>query len=127
ANTEGTEMAKTLFVSNEPLYVEHFNCLFEELWKNGVEAAERIKDIESGADLAYIQVVPNASRARELYLTLINSAAKEILLVFPTTGAFVRQEKMGVIQSCKEPAKEHNVYVRILMPADKSTEQTVQN
>ena len=35
-NTEGTEMAKTLFVSNEPLYVEHFNGLFEELWKNGI-------------------------------------------------------------------------------------------
>ena len=31
ANTEGTEMAKTLFVSNELLYVEHFNSLFEEL------------------------------------------------------------------------------------------------
>jgi len=37
ANTEGTEMAKTLFVSNEPLYVEHFNGLFEELWKNGID------------------------------------------------------------------------------------------
>ncbi|MGA7044591.1 MAG: hypothetical protein WBY71_13090, partial [Nitrososphaeraceae archaeon] len=43
ANTEGGEMAKTLFVSNEPLYVKHFSCLFEDLWKNGIDARERIK------------------------------------------------------------------------------------
>ena len=41
-------MAKTLFVGNEPLYVEHFNSLFEELWKNGIEAEDRIREIEEG-------------------------------------------------------------------------------
>jgi len=46
ANTEGTEMAKTLFVSNELLYVEHFNGLFEELWKNGIDAEDRIREVE---------------------------------------------------------------------------------
>jgi translation elongation factor EF-1beta len=48
ANTEGTEMAKSLFVSNEPLYVEHFNGLFEELWKNGSDLKVRIREIEEG-------------------------------------------------------------------------------
>ena len=48
ANTEGTEMTKTLFVSNEPLYVEHFNSLFEELQKNGIDAEDRIREIEEG-------------------------------------------------------------------------------
>ena len=39
----------------------------------------------------------------------------------------MRQEKMGVIQSCMKAAKEHKVHVRILMAPDKSTEQIVQN
>lgn len=34
---------------------------------------------------------------------------------------------MGVLQSCEEIAKQHNVHVRILMPTDKSTVQTVQH
>lgn len=41
-------MAKKLFVSNEPLYVEHFNSLFEELWKNGIDLKDRIREIEEG-------------------------------------------------------------------------------
>jgi signal transduction histidine kinase len=46
-------------------------------------------------------------------------------LVFATTGAFVRQQKIGVIELCQEAAKERNVRVRILMPAHESTAQTV--
>ena len=62
-----------------------------------------------------------------LYLDLIKSARNEVLLVFPTTGSFMRQERMRVIQSCTKAAKEHKVHIRILMPPEKSTEQMVQN
>jgi signal transduction histidine kinase len=48
------------------------------------------------------------------------------LLIFPTTNAFVRHEKIGVIQSLIEAAKEQKVKVRILMPISKSTEPIVQ-
>jgi two-component system, OmpR family, sensor histidine kinase VicK len=124
---EGGKMVQSLLLSNEPAYVSHFYSIFEELWKSGIDANDRIKDIEAGADLADIEVIQRSSRARELYLNLLRSAEKEILIVFATTSAFIRQEKMGVIRSCKEAANERNVHVRILMPADKSTEQAVQD
>jgi two-component system sensor histidine kinase VicK len=124
---EGGKMVQSLLLSNETAYVNHFYSIFEELWKNGVDANDRIKDIEAGADLADIDVIQSSSRARELYLNLLRSAEKEILIVFATTAALIRQEKMGVIRLCKEAANERNVHVRILMPADKSTEQIVQD
>jgi two-component system sensor histidine kinase VicK len=124
---EAGGLTQSLLLSNEPAYVYHFLSIFEELWKNGINAVDRIKDIEAGADLADIEVVQSSSRARELYLNLVKSAAEEVLLVFATTGAFLRQQKMGVIQLCQEAAKERNVRVRILMPAHKSTAQTVQD
>jgi len=127
ANTEGTEMTKTLFVSNEPLYVEHFNSLFEELWKNGIDAADRIRDIEVGAEWADVEVIPMSSRARDLYLNLVNKAENEIIIMFPTTNAFIRQKNLGVIQFSEEAARERDVKVRILMPSHKSTEDIVQH
>jgi two-component system, OmpR family, sensor histidine kinase VicK len=118
---EGGKMSQSFLISNEPLYVNHFNSLFEELWKSGVDALERIKDIEQGVDLADIEVIPSSTRALEMYLNTVKSATEEILWIFPTTNAFIRQDKIGAIQLAKQAAKERNVKVRILMPADKST------
>jgi signal transduction histidine kinase len=120
-------MATTLFVSNEPLYVEHFNGLFEELWKNGIDAEDRIRDIEVGAEWADVEVIPMSSRAKDLYLNLVKKAEKEIIIMFPTTDAFIRQKNMGVIKFSEEAARERNVKIRILMPSHKSTEDIVRH
>ena len=77
--------------------------------------------------LSNIEVIPNSSRARDLYLTLVKAAEEEILLIFPTTNSFIRQEKIGVIQVAKKVAKELDVQVRILMPVHESTGQSVQS
>lgn len=63
--------------------------------------------------LSNIEVIPNSSRARDLYLTLVKAAEEEILLIFPTTNSFIHQEKIGVIQVAKKVAKELDVQVRI--------------
>ncbi len=123
---EGGKMSQKFLLSNEPLYVSHFNSIFEELWRNGVDAAGRIRDIEAGVDLADIEVIPSSKRAQEIYSNIVKSAAEEILWVFPTTNAFIRQEKIGDIQLAKQAAKERNVKVRILVPANSLIEQKVQ-
>jgi two-component system, OmpR family, sensor histidine kinase VicK len=124
---EAGRLAQSLLLSNEPAYVSHFLSIFEELWKNGINSVERIKDIEAGADMADIKVIQSSSTAKELYLDLVDSAAKEVLLVFATTNAFLRQQKLGAIRLCQEAAKKRNVRVRILMPVHESTAQTVQD
>src|SRR5207247_7050194 len=93
----GGEMAQSLLVSNEPAYINHFASIFEELWKNGIDANERIKDIEIGVDLADIEVIPSTARAQDVYMDIIKSASEEILWIFPTTNAFLRQDKIGAI------------------------------
>ncbi|HXP49860.1 MAG TPA: histidine kinase dimerization/phospho-acceptor domain-containing protein, partial [Bacteroidia bacterium] len=123
---EAGSLVQSLLLSNEPAYIHHFVSIFEDLWKNGINAADMIKDIEAGADLADIEVIQSSYRAKELYLDLINSAAKEILLVFPTTNGLVRQQKIGVAQLC-QAAKERNVSIRILTPVNESTAQIVQD
>jgi K+-sensing histidine kinase KdpD len=122
---EEGKIMQSLLVSNEPAYVSHYNSVFEELWKNGTDAAERIRDIEAGVDLADIEVISSSAKAQERYLNIARSAEEEILWIFPTVNAFIRQDKIGAIQLAKEAAKEKNVRVRILMPASSLIEQKV--
>jgi two-component system, OmpR family, sensor histidine kinase VicK len=122
---EGGKLMEHLLISNEPVYISHYNSVFEELWKNGVDAIERIKDIEAGVDLADIEVIPSSARAQDLYLDIVKSATEELLWIFPTTNAFVRQDKMGAIPLAIQAAKERNVKVRILVPVNRSIEQKV--
>jgi hypothetical protein len=123
---EGGKMSSSFLISNEPLYVNHFNSLFEEIWRNGIDASERIKDIETGVDLADVEVISSSSRAEDRYLDIIKSASSEILWIFPTTNAFLRQDKMGAIPLAIRAARERNVRVKILVPANNVVEQKIQ-
>ena len=123
---EGGKLMESLLISNEPAYVSHYNSVFEELWKDGIDATERIKDIEAGLDLEHIEVIPSSTRAQDRYLYIVKLASEEILWIFPTTNAFIRQDKMGAIPLAIEAARERNVKVKILMPANNLIEQRVQ-
>jgi signal transduction histidine kinase/CheY-like chemotaxis protein len=89
-------------------------------------STNRIRDIETRADLADIEVIPSSTRAQEKYLNIVKSAAEEVLWIFPTTNAFIRQDKIGAIQLAQQAAKERNVKVRILVPASSLIDQKVQ-
>ena len=119
---EGGKMIRSLLVSTEPIYIDHYNSIFEQLWDNSIDAKDRINDIKEGVDLADIEVIPRSARARLLYLELVKNAKEEILFIFPTSNAFIRQEKMGAIPLAIEAAKERTVKVRILVPYNEAVE-----
>jgi two-component system, OmpR family, sensor histidine kinase VicK len=124
---EGGKLMESLLISNEPAYVSHYNSVFEELWKDGVDATERIRDIEAGVDLEDIEVIPSSARAQEKYLNIVGSAQEEILWIFPTPNALIRQGNIGAIPLAKQAVKEKNTRVRILTPASSLIEQKVQD
>lgn len=124
---ERGELAQSVLISNEPVYVNHFRSIFEELWKDGTDPKTKFASIEKGTDFGEIRVIPSASRAAELYLDLERNAQKEIILMYPTSNAFLRQYKLGAAKLAKEAAHERDVKVRILMPKHQSTEELVQS
>ena len=89
-------------------------------------STNRIRDIEAGVDLADIEVIPSSTRAQEIYLNIVKSAAEEILWIFPTANAFICQEKIGVIKLAKQATKQRTVKVRILVPTNHLIEQKIQ-
>jgi len=123
---ESGQIIQNLLVSTEQPYLDHFASIFDELWKNGVDAKHRIKDIEEGVDTEGIEIIQNPAEIQKFTFDLVKSAAEELLIVYASANAFHRQEYVGAIQSLKEAAYERGVNVRILTPADDLIVKTAQ-
>ncbi|MFL6489417.1 MAG: hypothetical protein ACJ70V_07335, partial [Nitrososphaera sp.] len=118
---EGGKRVESLLISNEPLYVRHFTSLFEEIWRNGIDAATQIRNLEEGYELANVDVLPNTEESLRKAWKLVGSAKKEVLLMFATASAFNRQTKMGGLQVLTQTMQENHTKVRILIPIDGTT------
>ncbi len=82
---EDDKVSLSVLISSDVLYREHFTSLFEELWKNGIDATDRIKEIEGGSDQSSFDVeninspIESTSRAYQM----AKSAKKEIMMLYP--------------------------------------------
>jgi two-component system, OmpR family, sensor histidine kinase VicK len=123
---EGGKRIQSLLISNERLYVRHFTSLFEEIWRNGIDAATQIKNIAEGHELTNVDVIQNPEESLRKARTLVGSAKEEVLLMFATASAFRRQVKMGGLQVMLRAIQENHVKVRILIPDDGSAAELVE-
>jgi hypothetical protein len=68
ATTEKTEepeeIIKSLLVSNEQAYINHYAFIFNELWKDGIDARERILAIEQGKEPEFVEIINDPQRAK---------------------------------------------------------------
>jgi hypothetical protein len=122
-NNEG--VSKNLLVSNELLYIRHFTSIFEELWKSGIEASQRIKDIEEGVGTEGIEIIQNPLEIRKLAFDLIKNAQQEIMIIFASANVFRNEEDAGTLQLLKQSAKR-GVKIRILAPISPLVEETIE-
>ncbi len=117
---------QSLLISSELLYVKHFTSLFEEIWRNGIDAAVQIRNIEEGHELANVDVLPNPEESLRKAWTMVGSAKEEVLLMFATSSAFRRQAKMGALQVLIRTIQDNHAKVRILIPDDGNAAGLVQ-
>jgi signal transduction histidine kinase len=97
--------------------VEHQQYVFDSFWSRAIPAERGIKQVEDGVKPDVIEVIQDSTKAKQLYQNLVKDAAEEIMVIFPTINAFVRQEKIGIIQSLIDAANKPNVKIRTLMPS----------
>ena len=116
---EGGKNVQSLLLSNEPVYMNHFYYIFEELWKNGIDAKDKIGDIEKGIESARIEIIPSPTYSIKRAHDLVESAEKEVLRIFSSINAFRRQVRLGIMHVFKD-ALERGVRVKILIPADQN-------
>ena len=113
---EGGNMVQSLLTSHDPNYVHHFHSMFEQLWDNGIEAADRIEDIKGGIEISDIEIIQNPKAAITRVWRLVKSAKQENLVLFSSIKAFQRQIQMGLLELLKEVALSNKIKIRILLP-----------
>ena len=115
---DGGRVPQSLLISNEPLYLKHFSSIFEELWRNGTDAADRLRELEQGIESARIEIIESPRKAVQLARNIVKAAKYEVLRIYPSLNAFRRQVRIGALHLFRE-AVQNGVKVRILIPADR--------
>ena len=64
-----------------------------------------------------IQIISNVQNIKQVYFSLLRNSQQEVLLVFPTTNAVRREERLGVFTELRR-AYQRGVRVRLLTPED---------
>jgi two-component system, OmpR family, sensor histidine kinase VicK len=115
---EGGRIVQSLLISDDPHYLKHFSSIFEELWRNGTDAADRIRELEQGIEPARIEIIQTPSKAVELARNLVKAAKYEVLRIYPSLNAFRRQMRIGAMHLFRQVV-QNGVKVRLLIPADR--------
>src|ERR671922_599648 len=119
--------ASQVIYSNVKEIVEHQRYLFETLWNKAISAEQRINEIEKGVILGKTEVIQNPQTIQKLFINMVKSVKHEILLLLPTINAFLREERLGIIQLLKQAATEDGVNVRILSPTSNVIENRLKD
>jgi two-component system, OmpR family, sensor histidine kinase VicK len=107
--------------------IDQQQYVFETLWNKAIPADQKIRGIEEGIELGKTDIIQSPSKILELFINLIKSAKSEILLMLPTINAFLREERIGVIELLKKSATENNVHVRIITPGNDVVKKILQD
>ena len=113
--------------SNVRAIVDQQQYVFETLWNKAIPADQKIRGIEEGIELGKTDIIQSPSKILELFINLIKSAKSEVLLMLPTINAFLREERIGVIELLKKSATENNVHVRIISPSNDVVKKILQD
>jgi signal transduction histidine kinase len=106
----------SLLSSNDPLYLDHYNAIFEEQWKSGIDAEDRINDIEKGRYIN-IKIIPSSKESLKLLYDLYDSAQDEVLILLPSLNGFYRAEKSSGFKTLNELGFK-GLKIKVLSPMD---------
>jgi two-component system, OmpR family, sensor histidine kinase VicK len=127
ATLQKVTLLQQVIYSNAKAILEQQQYVFETLWSKAKPAEQKIREIEEGIDVGETKVIQSPEKILDLFVHLIKSAKSEILLMLPTVNAFLREERIGIIELLKKSATENDVNVRIMTPSNDVVKKILQD
>lgn len=114
------------------MFVKRQQYFFDTLWSKAIPADQKIKELEERIVPDFIEIISNPEEIQDMEMNLVKSANSELLIIFPTSNTFHRQEYTGIIEHLlfndnnqqQQPARE--VKIRIMTPANYRIKYTTQ-
>ncbi|MGC2307128.1 MAG: ATP-binding protein [Nitrososphaeraceae archaeon] len=127
ATLQEASLLQQVIYSNVRAILDQQQYVFETLWNKAIPADLKIRGIEDGLELGRTDIIQSPRMILDLLTNMIKSAKTEILLMLPTINAFLRENRIGVIELLKKSATENNVNVRIITPSNDDVEKILQD
>lgn len=96
--------------------------IFKESWKSGIDAEDRINDIENG-HYSNTRIIPDSKESLKLMFDSIKSVKREVLIIVPSDNGFFRIEAVGILKILDELASK-GIKVKFLHNDIKDNNQT---
>jgi two-component system sensor histidine kinase VicK len=112
---ENGKVVQSLLLSNESQYIKHFSSVFQRLWENGIEATDRIQEIEEGIEAEFYKVITDNEKASQILIDMTKSVRSKALIFLPNDKALVRIDRLGIVDSLLR-ASRNGAEVKIICP-----------
>ena len=114
----GEPVSNLLLFCTQKEMVEAHLFIFENLWRQATPARLRIRELEEGIHPEVLETLREANEIVDAGYGLIKSAKNEILIIFHTANALLRQEKSGGLDLLVESATRYKTQIKILVPVE---------
>lgn len=114
----GEPVSNLLLYCSQKEMVDAHLFIFENLWRQATPAQLRIKELEEGIHPEVLQTLREPYEIVDTGNTLIRSAKSEILIIFHTANALLRQDKSGGLNQLAQSATINKTKIRILVPVE---------
>ena len=108
-------MVTNILNSYDKLYIHHYDVVFENLWKQGVDIHERIKAIEEG-HYVNVEVISNPKEPLKFTTKLFKNTKKEILFILSSATLILRVENNMGFEFFEDMVTNNGIKVKILIP-----------
>jgi len=122
---EEPESRNALFCTQEEMVEAHL-FIFENLWRQATPAHLRIKELEEGIPTEVLQSLREPEEIINAGYTLVRLAKYEILIIFHTANALIRQDKAGGIDLLVGNVVKYKTHVKILVPIEDAIKDIIQ-
>lgn len=118
-----------VLISNDKVHVNHFNALFERLWKTGTDPYIRLRELEmvkSGQEEQKTELIRNSEEFDKRILQMIESTKHHVLLILASNNALDQSLNNKAFEAFNRLVKEKSVRIRILLSTPLSPDSEVQ-
>ena len=113
---EEGKLGNNVLSSNDKLYLDHYNTVFENLWKRGIDIHDRIKDVEEGYFIN-VDTISNPKESINVFCDLFNTAKKEILMILSSVNSIDRIESNNDFDNI-ERLTYKGIKIKIMIPTN---------
>lgn len=125
-DTPGEPVSNLLLYCTQKEMVDAHLFIFENLWRQATPAHLRIKELEEGIHPEVLETLRETDEIINTGYRLLRSAENEILLIFHSANALLRQEKSGGLDILAESAIQYNTQIKVLVPVEDKILEVIQ-